>query len=895
MNRLLSILAAVLFSASAGAATIGERSPFAQGHWWDPTRAGSGFEFFNVGDQAMVIWYTYEESGRPVWYTAQGSVATMSNQQWPLLKHRWENGRKGEAAEVGWLRISVLGSESANVVWSIRGTQGTAAIQPFIVSGVVNEIDHTGSWFDPTNTGWGFTLTEQGDVLGGVLFAYDAAGAPTWAAGFGRERTSVALSTFEGSCPSCAWRASTPRDAGRLGIEFEQEWKAVVRSNLTLAMAPGVNVDGATLLQLSRPASSRPADRQLASFDQSAALKAYLDAGMLNIRGSFAGADFSPAPPSSVPAFSGTNLQEKDVDEADLVKTDGRLVYSFDHKSLMAPQPRIRVAIVGQDGATLGMRGSVNLAGTWTNYVLKAGLFLHGDKLVSVASTGPSTGWGVSGGWTRGTFQVEVMNRATTDDLPATLWRTEIEGHMVATRRIGDRLYVVSRYVPYLDGFAYGSSSGPSGTRNRELLAWARLEDLLPKMRVNGAGAVTALAASSIFAPPQGSRAPLADMVMVTEIDLASPRLVQTIGIIGTIEAVYASTGNIYLASSRSEYRGPNAIVLPAEPPTVRTDIHQIRLGNAGMSIVASGTLEGYLGSDADKAAFRLSEHDGKLRAVSSSMNWWGPTKNRLTILEPSAIAPGVLRTVSMLPNAQRPEALGKPNELLYGTRFVGDRLYAVTFKKVDPLYVIDLANPADPRIAGALELPGFSDYLHPLPNGLLLGFGKDALPADTTGDAQFAWFQGLQLTLFDVSDAARPREVQRALMGKRGSESALMQSHHAFSALPNADGSLAIALPARIHEGSPLYGAGATASYPWTYSGLMRFEVRGTTAANAFLQQLPPLITHRAESPVNYGAPADDAASFNARSVLFRNGTVYVSSGKFWHLDTVGTIVGPY
>ena len=895
MKRILLALASLLLAAAASAATISERSPFAQGHWWDPTRAGNGFEFFNVGDQAMVIWYTYEDSGRPVWYTAQGSVATMATQQWPLLKHRWENGRKGPATEVGWMRVSVLSSESATVAWNIRGAQGTWSIQPFIVSGVVNEVDHTGSWFDPANSGWGFTLTEQGDVLGGVLFTYDTAGNPTWAAGFGRERGSVALSTFEGVCPSCAWRASTGRDAGRLGLEFQAEWKMVLRNNLTLGMAPGTSVDGATVVQLSRPASTRPADRQLANFDQSAALKAYLDAGMLNVRGTFAGADFSPAPPSSTPAFSGTNLQEEDVDEADLVKTDGRLVYTFEHKGYYSPQAKVRVAIVGQDGATLGMRGSVALAGPWSQYAGKVGLFLHGAKLAAVASTGPASSWGTSAGWTRGLVAIEVMNRATPDDLPATLWRAEIEGHMIATRRIGDRLYVVSRFVPYLQGFTYGVLSGPAYTRNQELLAWARLEDLLPKMRVNGADAVSAVAPSSVFAPPQGSRSPLADMVMVTAIDLASPRIVQTIGIIGTIETVYASTGNLYLASTRNEYRGPNAIVLPVEPAGVRTDVHQIRLAADGMTIVASGMLEGYLGYDADKAAFRLSEHQGKLRAVSSSYNWWSSTRNRLTILEPSSIAPGVLRTVSTLPNAQRPESLGKPNELLYGTRFVGDRLYAVTFKKVDPLYVIDLADAANPRIAGALELPGFSDYLHPLANGLLLGFGKDAVPADTTGDAQFAWYQGLQLTLFDVSDAARPREVQRALMGKRGSESALIQSHHAFSALPRADGSLAIALPARIHDGSPMYGSGPTASYPWQYSGLMRFEVRGETAATASLQQLPPLVTHRAAAPGNYSSPVDDAASFNARSVLFRNGTVYVSSGMFWHQDNVGTIVGPY
>jgi beta propeller domain-containing protein len=895
LKRLLMALASLAVCLAASAATVAERSPFAQGHWWNPARAGSGFEFFNVGDQAMVIWYTYEESGRPVWYTAQGSVATMGSAQWPLLKHRWVDGRKGAASEVGWLRVSLASSESATVAWSIGGSQGAWPIQPFVLSGVTSEVDHTGSWFDPANSGWGFTLTEQGDILGGVLFTYDAGGQPTWAAGFGRERGAAELFTFEGACPSCTHRASTSRTVGRIGFDFRGEWETVLRNNLSLPMATGVNVDGATVVQLSRPASSRPADRQLASFDTASSLKAYLDAGMLNVRPSSGGADFSAAPPST-PAFSSTNLQERDVDEADLVKSDGRLVYTFEHDPYGAPQPKIRVAIVGQEGWTLGMRGSVALAGTWSTF-RNAGLFLHGGKLVSVAGTLPfSGGWGPSGAWTRGTFQVEVMNRATDSDLPATLWRAEIEGHIVTTRRIGDRLYVISRYVPYLQGFAYGAGYEPQATRNRELLAWARLEDLLPKMRINGADAVAAIAPSAVHAPPQGSRSPLADMILVTAIDIASPRVVQTLAIIGTIDTAYASTTNLYVASARSEYRSFAGTPLQPEPLSLRTDVHQIRLGADAMGIVASGTLEGFLGYDVDKAAFRLSEHEGKLRAVSSSNNWWGASKNRLTILEPSTIAPGILRTVSVLPNASRPESLGKPNELLYGTRFVGDRLYAVTFKKVDPLYVIDLSDSRDPRIAGALELPGFSDYLHPLANGLLLGFGKDAVPADTNGDGQFAWYQGLQLTLFDVSDASRPRELQRALMGKRGSDSALLKSHHAFSVLPASDGSMAIAMPARIHDGAnPMYCCAPSAMYPWQYSGLMRFELRGTTPADARLSALPALVTERANPALPYAYDYNDAAANGARSVLFRNGTVYVGGGRFWHLDNVGTIVGPY
>ena len=289
------------------------------------------------------------------------------------------------------------------------------------------------------------------------------------------------------------------------------------------------------------------------------------------------------------------------------------------------------------------------------------------------------------------------------------------------------------------------------------------------------------------------------------------------------------------------------------------------------------------------RRAFRFSEHEGRLRVVTGSIRR-GSAKNRLTVLEPSTLAPGLLRTLSVLPNAQRPESIGKPGELLYGTRFVGDRLYAVTFHNIDPLYVVDLANPADPKIAGALELPGFSDYLHPLPNGLLLGFGMDARPAQRMGDGRFAWYQGLQLTLFDVTDAHAARD-RPSVIGRRGSRSALLATHHAFSQLRRADGSLSIAIPARVHDGAvPEFGSGDSAHYPWLESGLLRFVVQGDTPATARLVTLPRMVT------IVPGNGALDPSLMDARGVQLPNGTVYVGFGKFWLQEiTRNTATGPF
>jgi hypothetical protein len=300
------------------------------------------------------------------------------------------------------------------------------------------------------------------------------------------------------------------------------------------------------------------------------------------------------------------------------------------------------------------------------------------------------------------------------------------------------------------------------------------------------------------------------------------------------------------------------------------------------VSVVASGSFEGHLGADFSQAAFRMSEQDGRLRVMASSFTWWTGTSNRLSVLEPSTVTPGLLRRVSTLPNPQRPAAIGKPNEQLYATRFVGDRGYAVTFRRTDPLYVLDLSSAADPRIAGELQVTGYSEYLHPLPGGLLLGIGKEA----TTNGL----FQGVQLSLFDVADPAQPREVQKVVMGRRGTESALLDHYQAFSALGMADGSTTFAFPVRVHDGGQL---GDSSYAPWVESGLYRFQVQGT-GASARLAKGIPLITHAAARgdalPTN-----EDAAMVGGRSMLTPDSTVYVGKGSFWLQDKAGVVAGPY
>lgn len=896
----LRIVAAVIVIAAqlASAGTVEQRSPFVQGNWWNPERSGSGIEIFNSGDQTMAIWYTYDAAGKPVWYTAQGATSTLGTAQWPLLQHRWANGRKADPAQVGTLKITFRNVQSAELDFTVNGASGKWAIQPFVATAMIGDTDHSGSWYDPANSGWGLTVIQQAEVLGGALFTYDAAGDATWVSGFDRGTNTIEYYQYSGTCPSCAYKPFTTKSVGRLTFDFADEYHATVRNGLALAMAPGVRIDGASVVQFSRPMSFRAIDRELASFSDDFALKDYLQAGVLNSQPPAAPGGFSAGSPSSSgTTYSTTNLQESGVDEADLMKNTAAAVYAFAYDQYGVRQPALRIApITGSSmGAVVTVPLTVGAAtSSYSSPYSYAGLFADDNVLVAITGSQPliyttMSPWALPGVWAGSRTMVEIFD-ATNAAAPQSKWHAQLDGAVVATRRIGKRLYLVTRSSPTPgQGFTYYASAGSSSeARNREIVAQMSLADLIPAIRINGGSPQRAVQASNMFAPPQGMRQRSADTLLITAIDLEKRQIAQTLGIAGAAEAIYVSPGNMYLVSSRYELRTPAGAMTLLDPYGAASDIHQIALGETGMSVVASGSVDGVVGIDQERAPFQLSEYQGRLRVVSQSNSIWGANKNRVTILQPAVTTAGtVLKSVSYIPSIWRPEPLGKPGELLYSTRFLGDRLYAVTFKKVDPLYVVDLSDATSPRIAGALQMPGFATYLHPLENGLVLGFGKEAVPATVTGDGDFAWYQGLMLALYDVTDPANPREIQRATWGKRGSDSAALRDHHAFTTL-RVGNSTMVTFPGRIHDGSAV--ADPTFFYPWSYSGAIRYEIRGTTPQTAQIIGLPDLVTSAPPSP----SPSPDAAVSNARTVTYPGFMIYVANGQFWRMDGVGKS-GPY
>ncbi|GAB4036729.1 MAG: hypothetical protein Fur0014_03650 [Rubrivivax sp.] len=398
-----------------------------------------------------------------------------------------------------------------------------------------------------------------------------------------------------------------------------------------------------------------------------------------------------------------------------------------------------------------------------------------------------------------------------------------IDGRLVGSRRIGNRLVLVTHHVPAL------AVDGTTGAQREAALAALTAADLLPRVRIGAAEPVPLVAETDCLLQP-GNASPAVEITTVTVLDLASPGLTQRSRcFVGGTEAMTMTPESLVLATTRHAYQDQGTLTV--YPAAIRTDLHRFAFDADGTPVYrASGTVDGHLGWDPERKPYRLSESAGHLRVLSyTGSTGWGTTPSDQTPASPATLTvlreqDGMLAEVARLPNARRPEAIGKPGEQVYGVRFVGDRGYVVTFRRVDPLYVLDLADPADPRIAGALEITGFSGDLVPMGAGWLLGVGR---AADAGG-----LITGLKVSLFDVRDAAAPRLAAAATLGGPGSHTALDSSRQGLNLRWVGDVAR-VALPVMLAGTDPQHG-------------LQRFEVDTATGTLAG----KPLLTRAAASP---------------------------------------------
>jgi uncharacterized secreted protein with C-terminal beta-propeller domain len=533
--------------------------------------------------------------------------------------------------------------------------------------------------------------------------------------------------------------------------------------------------------------------------------------------------------------FSSTYTAEAGVDEFDYVRYDGTHLY-------VAPS---RFAVAGT-AAPLRILRTDAVAGSATEISTIAidadkqvmGIYVADGRLVMLSSEvnyawrGPfGIAWTTIAYWEPTELEIRVFN-VVDPAHPVEILSAELDGAFVETRRVGDRVYLITRHAPSVLRLP------DTGTR----LPGMSLDELLPKFR--SAGRTRALVeASDCYITNEATPHGYPILTTITSFSIRNPNDLVSTCYNERATGVYASTTALYV-SQQDFTVGPAA-----------TRIHKFSFTGGAPAYAGSVQVPGYLWTGGQRD-FRMNEYQGMLRVMvteqTSDPGDW--QDHRLFVLrpKPNELA---LEVVSSLPSDARPAEIGKPGEALHGVRFLGDRAFAVTFRQIDPLYVLDLANPEDPRIAGELEIPGFSEFLHPVTQNLLLGIGSTEL-------------RNVKLELFDVSVLESPQSRGSLVIGGVASYTEAMTDRHAFTYLPS-DTADRFAIPSTVT--SDLGTAG------WRDdSSLHQFEILGKqTAASASLQAagiVTPPVANDAERVVS-----------TSRAYIHGDTVFYVRDGKVW------------
>jgi uncharacterized secreted protein with C-terminal beta-propeller domain len=467
---------------------------------------------------------------------------------------------------------------------------------------------------------------------------------------------------------------------------------------------------------------------------------------------------------AAVVDYSKTNIQVEGVDEADTVKSDGEYLYiaSGTNVIIMKAYPPDEAEVV----AEIVLNGTIS------------GLFVNGDRLVVFESSYQNVLYARMSYViypSQTLVQIKVYDIADRSS-PVLVRTVASDGWYFTSRMIGDYTYVI------VDSPAYvyeGNITLPIVIRD-DVYECVEATDIYYMNVTDYSYGFTTVFAVNV---KDESVEPTHETFLV-----------------GASGATYASVNNIYLAIPNWDY----------ESDTQTTNLVRIHVQGSLITSEAAGQVPGQVLNQ-----YSMDEYDGYFRIATTVGSVWSvggqsTSSNNVYVLDMNLTIVGALEDLAQ-------------GESIYAARFMGSRCYLVTFKKIDPLFVISLENPAAPRVLGQLKIPGFSDYLHPYSEDLLIGVGKEAVDSE---EGDFAWYQGIKIALFDVSDVTSPRQIAEVVIGDRGTDSEVLSDPKAF--LFDKDRNL-LTMPillAEIDESQYPEGVPDYAYGDYVYQGLYVFTI---------------------------------------------------------------------
>ena len=483
--------------------------------------------------------------------------------------------------------------------------------------------------------------------------------------------------------------------------------------------------------------------------------------------GKFSVQTTTPEPAPSVPVepsesagsdYSKTNIQVEGVDEADIVKTDGEYIYivSGGNITIVKAYPPEEAKVLSK----ISLEGSIT------------GIFINGDKLAVF-----ETEYGIYPlyeVWDSPSSSEEV-NEAATDDEPSSVPEPKngsttvdepprvptpivyeppttsikvydisnkenpvltrnfaVDGNYFSARMIGDYVYVVATQYTF----------------------FIETDVFLP--RVHSDNETEVIPADDIYYYNFSDTSYSFTSIVALNIQNDAQEPTHETILLGGTSAIYVSQNNIYLTFPDYTWQ---------EDETMKTAIQRIKIDKQAITFAAQGEVPGYVLNQ-----FSMDEHNGYFRIATTTGHiartfTEATSENNVYVLDMNLNVVGKLEDLA-------------PGEKIYSARFMGDRCYLVTFRKIDPLFVIDLTEPTAPKILGSLKVTGYSGYLHPYDENHLIGIGKETEAAEKD---DFAWYQGVKISLFDVSDVSNPVELAKYEIGDRRSDSPVLWDHKAL------------------------------------------------------------------------------------------------------------------